>query len=109
MSKDDWVAVENRPRTIDLNDVVACVDCKHYHKTFSMWLGSMEARCLRTRDQKINLVTGKVPKIDVYQVDMCKREREDSYASNCGSRGRYWSPRKKTPENTMRLLKRKQD
>jgi hypothetical protein len=93
-------------RLDDTKDIVACVDCKHYLKTFSMWMGQMDARCLRTHTPTVDLVTGKVSKIDYHQLDRCYRERTNDYSSNCGERGRYWSPRKETPENTMKLLKR---
>ena len=91
---------------MDSNDIVACVDCKHYLRTFSMWLGQIDARCQRTHKPAVNLVTGKISKVDYYQLDRCSRERNDEYSSNCGTKGRFWTPREETPENTMRLLKR---
>jgi hypothetical protein len=90
----------------ETKDIVACVDCKHYYRTFSMWMGQMDARCQRTHTPTVDLVTGKVSKVDYYQLDRCCRERTNDYSSNCGERGKYWSPRKETPENTMKLLKR---
>jgi hypothetical protein len=86
--------------------VVFCKDCKHHLKTFSMWLGQIDARCLRTHRPTVNLVTGKISKVDYYSLDRCCRERTNDYDSNCGERGRFWSPRKETPEMTMLLLKR---
>lgn len=90
----------------DIENVVACVDCKHYLRTFSMWMTQTEPRCRRTHRPSIDLVTGKVSKVDFFQLDRCRRERSDDYDSNCGEKGRFWTPRKASPANTMRLLKR---
>ena len=87
--------------------VVFCKDCKHYYRTFGMWMGQVEARCTRTHRPEVNLVTGKVAPLDYYQLDRCRREREDGFShGECGKRGKYWTPRESTPESTMILLKR---
>ena len=88
------------------NATVFCKECKYYHRTFSMWMGQAEARCTHDHHPKVDLVTGKAAKIDFYTLDRCRRERTNEYSSNCGEQGRFWSPRKETPENTMKLLKR---
>ena len=85
--------------------VVFCKDCKHYLKTFSMWMGQTEARCLHTHEPTVNLVTGKVSKVDYYQLERCRRMRENGIGT-CGKNGKFWTPRKETPEMTMLLLKR---
>ncbi len=91
---------------ISQGPVVFCKDCKHHLKTFSMWIGQIDARCLRTHKPTVDLVSGKVSKVDYYQLDRCSRERTNEYSSNCGEGGRFWKPRKETPEMTMLLLKR---
>jgi hypothetical protein len=90
----------------EIANVVACVDCKYYHRTFSMWLTQTDARCTRGYKPTVNLVTGKVSKINFYSLDRCYRERTNDYDSNCGIEGEYWAPRKSTPKTTMLLLKR---
>jgi hypothetical protein len=91
---------------IKVDDVVACVDCKHYLRTFGMRLRQADARCTRSYTPTVDLVTGKVPKMDWYSLDRCHRERQDDYSLNCGSRGRFWAPRESTPKTTLLLLKR---
>jgi hypothetical protein len=88
------------------NDIVTCVDCKHYLLTFGMRMRSADARCTRSYTPTVDLVSGKVPKLDWHPLDRCHREREDLYASTCGSQGKYWAPRGSTPKTTWLLLKR---
>lgn len=88
------------------NKIVACVDCKHYIHNWRMRLSGLGPRCLRTNVPSIDLVTGKIDKLNVYHLDKCERERTDEYSANCGPQGKYWQPRKHTPENTMRVLQR---
>jgi hypothetical protein len=92
--------------TDEIADVVACVDCKHYLRTFGMWMGQTEPRCSRKHTPSVDLVTGKVSKVNYYQLDKCRRERNDDYDDNCGTKGVHWAPRKLTPKTTMLLLKR---
>jgi hypothetical protein len=101
----DGYSVEDDTTRIKMDDVVACVDCKHYLRTFGMWMGQTEARCLRTHEPTVNLVTGKVSKVDYYQLERCRRMRENGIGT-CGKNGKFWTPRKETPEMTMKLLKR---
>lgn len=91
---------------IALEDIVACVDCKYYVRTFGMWLTQEDARCSHGYNPDINFVTGKVEPLRIHMLDKCKRERTDDYSQNCGPKGKYWSPRAHTPANTFRLLKR---
>ena len=87
-------------------DVVACIDCKYYYRSFSMWMTQADARCTHGYTPTVNLVTGKVGKINFYSLDRCYRERTNDYDSNCGGEGKYWAPRKSTQKTTMLLLKR---
>ena len=87
--------------------VVFCRDCKHYYRTFFMWMGGADPRCTRTHQPEVDLVTGKVAPLDYYSLDRCSRERTNEYNVNCGEEGRFWSPRKPSPETTMLMLKRK--
>ena len=87
--------------------VVFCKDCKHYYRTFSMWMVQAEPRCTRGHRPEVDLVTGKVAPLDFYSLDRCHREREDGYSQiGCGKRGKYWTPRESTLETTMLMLKR---
>lgn len=86
--------------------IVACKDCKHYVHTWSMRLSGLDARCLHTNRPTIDLVTGKVDKVNFHLLDKCRHERTVEYSANCGPEGKYWQPRKHTPENTMRVLRR---
>lgn len=87
-------------------DIVACVDCKYYVRTFNMWLTQTEARCTHGYEPSVNLVTGQVERMSIHTLEKCSRERNDDYLQNCGPEGKYWHPRKETPTNTMLLLKR---
>jgi len=91
----------------DTNTMVYCKDCKYYYRTFGMWMAQTEARCTRGSQPKVNLVTGKVAPLDYYNLERCSRERTNEYKINCGEEGRFWSPRKPSPETTMLMLKRK--
>lgn len=90
------------------NSILACVECKYYHRTWGMKFDRHPARCKHNHDQKIDLVTGKVAEIHPIQLPTCRDERNDFFAQGvrCGVEGQHWSPRKNTPETTMILLKR---
>ena len=103
----DGYSINDEEKNTIQGPVVFCKDCKHHLKTCSMWLGQIDARCLRTHQPIVDLVTGKVGKVDYYRLDKCSRERTNDYYTNCGEKGRFWSPREETPEMTMLLLKRK--
>lgn len=86
--------------------IVACVDCKYYVRTLGMLLTLEPPRCSHGHTPQVNLVTGRVEKIRINDLDRCSTERRDDYSENCGRKGKYWQPRKHTPENTMRVLRR---
>ena len=89
-------------------DILACVDCKYYYRTWGMKVTSHLARCKHNHDQKIDLVTGKVAKIHPIQLPTCRDERDDFFGQGvrCGVKGQHWSPRKSSPKTTMLLLKK---
>lgn len=86
--------------------IVACVDCKYYVRTLGMILTAEAPKCSHGHPQQVNLVTGRVEKIRIENLDRCSTERRDDFSQNCGPEGKYWQPRKHTPENTMRVLRR---
>lgn len=84
--------------------VVFCKDCRHYFRSFGMFMAQIEARCNRTAEVKIDLVTGRIPKPEYIDMNKCVTMRRSG--SDCGPIGRFWVPKKSTPKTTMLLLKR---
>ena len=93
----------------DINELLLCKDCLHYHRPWHMILNGYSARCKRNVSQYIDLVTGKI-NLNLNDLARCSNER-DKYdpEDTCGPKGIFWVPRKKTKENTFRLLKREQN
>ena len=98
--------------TPDLNvdSLLLCKDCQHYHFTLGMWWSNWGPRCKRESNQLIDLVSGKITNLDTSRLEKCSNERYyDNDSDYCGPKGIFWAPRKKTKENTFRLLKREQN
>lgn len=87
-------------------DIVACVDCKHYVRNIGMWLMREDPRCSHGYQPTVDLVTGKISPMYIGTLEKCRIVRKDDYSRNCGPAGKYWQPRKHNPANTFRLLKR---
>ena len=90
----------------DIDDVVACVDCKYYHKTLFMRILKHEARCTHGYEPSKDLVTGKVIPMDFMRLIKCRDERDNLRPDRCSMNGNFWEPREHTPANTFRVLKR---
>ena len=88
------------------DDIVLCVDCKYYVRTFGMWLSRESPRCSYGRAGNIDLVTGKVRPIDINTIHSCAINRQVDEPHYCGPSGKHWVPRKHTSANTFKVLKR---
>lgn len=86
----------------ELDNYVTCASCTHYLYTFKMTWNEQSPLCRRRGFGTLDLVTGEVRKLDLSQLWTCAYERENS----CGEKGVHWVPRKKSKENTFKLLKR---
>ena len=75
--------------------ILVCVDCMHYHRSWLMKFNSEPARCKHSHNQKVNLVTGKVPKIHYLELLTCRDARDElNYGSGrCGPEGQHWEER----------------
>lgn len=88
--------------------ILACVDCKHYYRTWRMKICGEVASCARNYTPKVDLVTGKMYSVNSAGMPSCRHARDDDrvYSETCGKEGKHWSPRNATPETTLLLLKR---
>lgn len=76
-----------------LGPVVFCKDCVHYYRPLSLILGGTAARCLKTWEPNVDLVSGKLLKPKYLDMNRCSTMRNEGGA--CGKQGLHWRPRNK--------------
>lgn len=84
---------------------VFCKDCVHYYRSFGMVISQVDARCRRTHEPEVDLVSGRLT--GPRHTDMIKCSTMRNPGSGCGKYGKWWKPKKETKEMTMLLLRRK--
>ncbi len=98
-----------------LEEVLSCAECKHSISPswYRIWAKDSEYRCNLEWEGNINisLVTGKQEGRKTFIRCWRRRAVPNSYGSEgldcqCGPGGKQWEPKKSTPDNLMKLLKR---
>lgn len=77
-----------------------CKDCKHYRRDYIATIFRMSNLDLCRRDRatapvSVNLVTGTKSKLKVKD-RFASTERRYNDDDSCGTRGKFWAPRRKT-------------
>lgn len=85
-----------------------CKDCRHYcYPLYKKLFGDNQPRCnASVTERAVDVVTGVRPAIKFDDLHRCREERSRDYGRPCGPEGVNWYPRKDTPANLMRMLKK---